>query len=627
MTRGLHLTLAALGVVSFGVSGVFAFTPSVGPVPDVIIGDRTPDPNNSAADDPDDPFTHGDSLEGVNGQADDVFRFDDAINIFTLAEDSNIGSPGYTSDENLIYEFFATPNGTGSTLATGEQRISINGTAISTSAYTPVTVTAPGDLDFVDVAFSVSPVGAGTAKTALTIAGEGSFSYTWVSSDGMSREAIAVGDAPGVDLIDSVTMQVRVTNATAVSDEDTFFVYTVDEGADAVSGLFLGGGPVALDGWTYAGFGNAAGVFGPSYAGDTQATGLKNPDNDSDQSVEDLVLDAGTTAGDFFHWFFSPAGLIPFVQNGTYHLVWDIQSSIATPAANPTIRLRWAYNQVSSLGGGSVVANPAVAPAGAGTGYVQMFDELDVASATASVFGDPENDIRLFFETYDFDGEPTAPANVIGGGALELNNLDISQLDRGALLGATAVEIAASDYTATSLANVGFNFGGGADVTVTRTATNATLTAAGANPQSSLTLYGTTFALTDQGLGFVPFAPTAGENAYRFSLDVDSTANSTTTPLPKINIQVASFSAGFAQLYTSLTDVNALRFGAGATNPAMDGLNNYAGYLALPEGASLGGAYGPNVAGNIRLQDTDASAGSIILDNMELRSFPEAILP
>lgn len=639
MIRGLHLVLAAVIVASLGVGSVFAFTPAVGPVPDIIVGDRTPGNTSAANDLPSDPFTHGDSLEATIPEADNVYAFADAVNIFAYAADEPNGVPGFTSDEDLVYEFFATPSFPGAgllPLTPGDDRVSINGVRISTSAFTTVSVLPSGLLDFKDVALSAD------ADNNAAPGGGPAFSYLFVNSAG--SETVSTGDttaAPSgpVAVVDVVAMTVRVTNNFGASASDEFIVTTVEDGPDATSGLVIESQNVDLSTWAYNGAANAATTFGPTYPGDTQALSGSAPDNDSDGSVSDLQLTTGSTAGDFFHVWASPAAIIPFVQDGTYHVAWNVSSTIATGTANPVVRFRWGYTSIASLGGGNTVADGAVAPASSGgRGYVTMFDQLDVASLTGTVFGgDVENTIRLFWENYDLDS--FLGLNAIGGGQTELNSVEISRLNRTALLAAGAAETVASDYTAGTLAEAGPQFGGAPTISVARTATNFSITSpVAATPGTTNHPYqfvdpatsSSNLSLNDHGLGFVPVAPAATSGrVYRLSADVDTTANSTTSRLPRVTLAVASFSTA-GQLFTTTVDVEAIAQSTGAENPAANGLNNYAAYLALPEGGDLSGTtgFGTLIGGNVRLTDFGGTeGGTAIGDNMRIDSLPEALLP
>lgn len=640
MIRGLNLTLASLAVASLTAGSALAFTPAVGPVPDIIVGDRTPGNTSASNDLPSDPFTHADTLEFLSlGEADNVYSFPDAINIFSFAADEPNGVPGFTSDEDLIYQFFASsvfPAGL-LTNTPGDDRISINNTRISTSAFTTVSVAPSGLLTFKDEAFSAD------ADNNAPTGTPPSFSYVFSNTAGSETVSTGTTTPDGtVTVLNQVAMTVRVTNSFGASASDEFLVTTVEEGPDAISGLVAETQNVDLSAWSYNGSANAATAFGPNYPGDAQATGLQAPDSPSDGSVNDLQLTTGTTDGDFFHAWASPAGLIPFVQDGTYHIAWNVSSTIGTGIANPVVRFRWGYSSLASLGGGNVVADGSVAPASAGgRNYYQMFDHLDVGSVTGTIptilGGDVENTVRLFWENYDFDGFLSL-AN-IGGGQTELQSVEISRLNRAALLALAQSEVAATDYTSTALGTAGPNFGGAPNViTVTRTTTNFTITSpVPTTPGTTAHPYGadqgggnSNLFLNDHGLGFIPVAPSSATGrAYRLSADVDTTANSTTSRLPRVTLAIASFTAANAQLYTSTVDVEAITVSSSIENPAANGLNNYAAYLRLPEGGDLsGGAFGARIGGNVRLTDFNAiEGGSVTVTNLEISSFPEALLP
>jgi hypothetical protein len=354
----------------------------------------------------------------------------------------------------------------------------------------------------------------------------------------------------------------------------------------------------------------------------------------------------GGVGGDSFHWWQSPlGGGIDFVDGATYRLTWSVTSTMAG-AANPLVRLRWGYGPFGNLGGGSVRGDSIVIPPTAsGQDYHMMFDQLDVASANATMdlsalgitYPIPENGITLYFEAIDLD--QLGDSGGAGGGAVELDNLEIQQLNRTALLAAGALEQEVTDFTNTAqAAEVGFNYSSSPGIVVTPTTSSVTLAANAATAAGTISVYGNFLALSDQGIGMIPFAPSATSGSfYRFSCDVDASANSTVSgsTLPKVNLQFATFD--IPQYFTVETDVTSTRasvFGApGGLSPAMDDANeSYAAYMVLPSGTSIGALatgtqLGASIAGNIRLQDDGPTlGGTLVVNSMVIDVFPESIL-
>jgi hypothetical protein len=633
MIRGLNLTLATLCVVSLGVGSVFAFTPSVGPIPDVIIGDLTPQDGFT----PGDSFTHGDSLEGLAGQAPDVFDYPNALNIFDLVEDQPNGVPGFTSDDALTYQFMLDPQLPASTNAAGEERLSINGERINTTVsglenITALVVASP-ELTFKDEAFSAD-------SDATAIASIGDLTYNF--------ENTATGPG-GMDitrtLLDINIVTAQVTNNQGISGSAEFFVYTVDEGPDSLSGG-IGLPPVTYDlsNWTYNGDSTAQSALGPDFPGDTSASSSQVPSGD--ESVVNLNLNAGGVGGDSFHWWQSPLAELDFTDGATYRLTWSVTSTMVA-TANPLVRMRWGYGPFGNLGGGSLRGDSLVIPPTAGgQDYHMMFDQLDVSTANStmdlsaldpSLSAISENGITLYFEAIDLD--QLGDSGGAGGGSVELDNLELQQLDRTGLLAAGGLETEVTDFTNTAqAAEVGFNYSSSPGIVVTPSVGSVSLVANAATAAGTISVYGSFLALSDQGIGMIPFAPSAASGSfYRFSAGVDASANSTVSgsTLPKVNLQFATFDV--SQYFTIETDVTSTRaatFGApGGLSPAMDDANeSYAAYMVLPTGTSLGvlstgSQLGASIAGNIRLQDDGPTlGGTLIVNSMVIDVFPESIL-
>jgi hypothetical protein len=159
-------------------------------------------------------------------------------------------------------------------------------------------------------------------------------------------------------------------------------------------------------------------------------------------------------------------------------------------------------------------------------------------------------------------------------------------------------------------------------------------------PPFPISIYGAPMPnLIDMGVGFIPFVPLENSGRfYRFSLDLDASANSTVpgSILPKINLQFATFD--IPQYFTTETDIVPWRLPGFSDpygpNPAMDDAGEQcAAYLHLPEGTTLGqletgSQLGEMIASIIRLQDdSDVLGGSIFVSNLQIHSFPEDLLP
>jgi hypothetical protein len=605
--------MAALLVASLGVGSVFAFTPSVRIV-DVIIGDRTPQDSLT----PGDITTASDVLEGSLNS--NLFEFENAFNIFDMVSDEPNGVSGFTSDEDLLYRFTSTPvtPETGGSGAASDNRISINGVTI-TSAPTTVSLSTPAsaELDFVDVEYNGDP-------DTLRVVG----SLTYQFGPGSHPTNTTGPSNVTADVIDINLLTLTVTNQQANSASDEFFVYTVNQGPDAISGN-VSITTLDLSAWTYVA---ALTTPTPPFPGETSGiTGTIQPDDDGDSSVSDLNINIPGTSGSSYVYFVSPGGILDFVQNATYRIAWQVSRSAGlTDAGQPDLRLRWAYGDVGFIGGGLVFVPGLVdSTSTSGKEYNVMFDEFDVAAANTVITGTwLENDIQLFFETVDLTG-------TVGGGAMELDNVEISRFDASQLLGGTVENTVTNwaDNAQTALTG-GFQGTATNSVTVVRAATGATVTAAAANGAGTANdLFGNPLPVNQEGIGLVPFAPanTSGR-FYRTQYGFDASGNSAATPLPIVNLFIQTFNPG--PLLTSNTLVQPFRR-TGATNPALNATSSFGIYLVVPGDlsgftGSAGAGVGSQLTASVRFTDepnTPEKAGSIVVNDITITSLPESILP
>lgn len=626
MNRGLHLTLIALCVVSLGVGSVFAFTPRVSPIPDVIIGDFTP-PSGST---PGDVITPGGSLEASQGEAADVFQFPNAFNIFDLVRDEPEGVAGYTSDEALTYAFWATPI---EPAYTATDRIRINADDISSSGYTTVTVGTDGQLSFKDLAVSSDEL-----NEAIQTAPSTPLIYPF----GPNNHPTYTGPFDGLvteTLIDVNAMRLRVTNTQANSATQDFMVYTVDDGPDAVSGaaILVDEGAYDLSGWLYIGSAAAAGALGPDFPGDTTVAGAALTDDDGDSSVSDLQISIGGVTGSSYVWWQSPSGLVPFVDNGTYRLDWTMTENTAF-TGSVTLRCRMGYGEQGGLGNAIFAFGTALAPIAGSNVYTHMFDEFEVATAnsTAVGAGAAENSMMLFFESVDLEGA----VGTIGSGAVELDSVEWQLLDRDILTGMGSQLADVADFSDTAVINP--SVVGGPLATVTNPPTvdqsssaEAVITCNAANTLTSppVQVYGTTIGLTLNGVGLIPVAPDGWPTERRFfraEYGIAHGAYTTTAPLPNMNLLFQTFDAGNIAQVTSEVNVQAIRNTIiGGTSPAFDA-TTFSAYLNIPADQALGSGetIGENIGAGLRAIDGgDTVGGALRLNALSIDSFPESILP
>lgn len=617
--RGVLLTLAALCVVGFGAGSAFAFTPNILPLPDVIIGDQTPVDGLT----PGDITTASDTIENIGPSA-NIFEFPNAFNLFNLVDDIPQNVSGFTSDENLVYVFTATPQAPGlGTPGVSDDRISINGTLVTTSGVTiPITTAADASLDFDDTEFSGDPD---------PLAVQGTLTYDFTNDTGtwtVNR-----------DLIDANLINLRVTNNQGASAERDFFVYTVNDGPDSLSGGLAESIPVDLSGWTYDP--QLSTPFG-SFPGDTTVTGQIVPDDDGDGSVSDLDVTTVGTSGFSAVNFRSPADQIPFVADSTYRLNWTV-SRTAFTGGTPTVRFRGGYGTVGTEGMGDFIAVQSgltAPPTTTGRSYTVLFDQLDVASANSNVGSPafPENYVTLYFETVDLNSTE-------GGGTIELDQLEIQRLETAAFVAGATDITPSTDLSSSSYARypdlVSSTNG---TITVVATSTEVSITAPASNGSNTLIpdgVFGGNLTVNQGGWGTVNIpVPASTGLFYRAVFDVDATGVAFTpgsggSKIPQIGLELASFD-GNGQRLTTQFNLRAARAGQATINPVLTAPGSFANYLAVPEGLNLGSNSGgtdptnPGDAIRARLNVVDSSTeerGTILLQGITVQSLPESILP
>jgi hypothetical protein len=428
-------------------------------------------------------------------------------------------------------------------------------------------------------------------------------------------------------------------------------VYTVDNAPDAlIPGL---GGPVApqdLNGWTYQGAGSVAASLGPSFAGDTAVTGVKQADDDTDSSVVDLNVAFGDTTGDSFVNWASPFGLLAFSPDVTYRIDWTVSrgAGFATGITTPNTRFRHSNDLFGSTSSGLVNAISFIAGTFTdGRTYTQIFDQLDLASATGTITfvnSAAENGAQLIFETVDLVGGVGAASNAF----LELDDVGVASLNRAALVAAGTLENQVTDWTSgtqVSSAGIGVNFSNAPNITITPSVGSVAITA----PTTAGTAitpdgFGNSPAVQVAGIGFVPFTPTMTANAFfRAEYDIDFSGSTGTNPMSRVRL-VVDTTAGTGPLLTTEYDIDANLSSLGGANRPNPGLaaGTFACYLALPEGASLDPGdtldvndftfMGDQLTASVRVIDSGeaiiaAMGGTITVTNMTLSSFPESILP
>jgi len=647
MTRGLHLSLTALLVVAFGVSSAFAFTPVLSQVPDVIISDQTPIDSLT----PGEIVTPGDTLEGIAATA-EIFDFPDAFNIFELVSDQPQTVAGFTTDENLIYTFQSTPDtpaGGAFTNTPSDDRISINGTRITAGGVT-VTPSASGELSFKDEAVS-SDSDANALPTGL-----GQLPYTYTNGSGtfdITR-----------DILDINAMTLTVANPSGATASREFMVYTVDDGADAVSGSAvrkiyyadLTTGPTA---WAYIQQMNAAGDLGfPDYPGDTGVTGVATFDEDSD-SGEDLSVSVPNTAGMSYNYWVSGGGDLPYVDDGVYRVTWNIASSgFAAATDTPTIRGRLGYGISGRLGYYELIIEPSTAPppVGGNGQYRMIIEEQDVASATAletsaNTNVAAENTLTYFFDVYDFN-----IGGNFGGGAVELESLTAELIDRGTLLSSAYTELDVTNFTQGVDVDVAvdLDFSATQNNTATFAASGVTMTsdiagtAGGGTTDLNVVpadgpgeLLGLALLFDQSSMGIIPFKPlyASDERIYRAVFTADTSANTITTPLPDVVMSISTYlrdSDGtgtlLGQRYTAQMGVLPIRSDNATTNPGYDS-GVWALYLQLPVGEQMtyGNAdgIGNNIGASLFFRDDSADrGGTIVVNGATIQSIdPAGLLP
>jgi hypothetical protein len=642
MSRGLILTLTAIAVVGLTVGTSFAFTPQgVASIPDVIISDQTPTNSNT----PGSILTSSDTLEN-QGAGVDIFDFPNAFNLFDLISD--VGSDGSAGEASsaLTYEFISSPGASHPTATyTTDDRISINGTTISSSTITAVDLTpASGEVTLKDEVLSTDS-GAETKVTA------GTLTYAFGPNNHPTYTGSFQGDVTAA-LIDTNIITVIVSNSTqSVMDDIT--VWTVDDGPDALSGSkIISTTKVDLGAWEFSP--QLVTAFG-SFTGDTITTS-KAADDGSDGSVNDLtVASTGALTGQAFVNWASPPDAIAYNDGVTYRTIWQLNATgFASTAAIPQLRLRANYGFTGSIGNSDVVipeSNTAPPSIGSSTTYDLIFDEFDAASANATTVLDAttggifqgqtstENAKRLFLDWVDFQ-DPSS----LGGGTIELECVIVQVVNKSALLAAGTNEATVADWSLTGADIAAFggslNLSGASTMTAAGGATSATITSTGTNGNSQFNLFNTLPLILDvEGVAMLPFAPSqpAAERIYRFSSDVGVS----TATVPQIRLIVNAFDTG-ASVNTLSTEtiVNGVQIGpeanaastSGTQNPALTGnVGSFSSYLRLPSNQqTFGGTVGDAIQGSVTAIDQDdpyVAAGTITINSMAIDSFPGSCLP
>jgi hypothetical protein len=542
----------------------------------------------------------------------------------------------------MLYEFIALPNDPAAgTPGLADDRISINGVTI-TSAATAVDLSVPAsaELDFANVQHSSAPVGVGASPESAS-----TLDYTFGPSPYHPDYVGPVTALTGQDVVDITTMTVSVQNLQGNDASKEFLVYTVNDAPDALIPAIAGAPvPQDLSAWTYVGTGAGATSLGPLFSGDTEVAGTYQPDSPSDSSVSDLRVAIGTTAGDSFVNWYSPFGTIPFAQDGTYRIEWTVTRGAGFPSAlaTPNTRFRHSNDLFGTTSSGLVNAVSYVAGAFTdGRTYSQFFDQLDLASATGTIsFGGndaAENGAQLLFETVDLTADPGAASNAF----LELDAVEITNINRAALVASGTLENQITDWTNTSQAStagLGVNFGNQTNIAVVPAVAQVTMAAPISTSGNCITAdgFGNSPIIQVAGIGFVPFNVGLTANAfYRAEWAIDFSGSTGTNAMSRVRLGVST--GTFQTEYDIDSRLNALG-GANRRNPGLDG-GTFACYLALPEGADLapGDTFNANdftwmgdgtINASIRVVDlNDTLGGTVTVSSMTFSSFPESLLP
>ncbi len=621
MTR---VTLTALVVVILGVGSAFAFTPAVSGVPDVIIGDQTPEDGIT----PGDIVTAGDTREN-QGPLANVFDFPNAFNIYDLVSDTadQSVSSGFTSDDSMLYSFTATPaSPAAGTAGVADIRISINGLLIGVGTDATAAVTGvSGELTFKDEAFSAD---ANASAIAVQLA---NFTYdfgpnnhpTWGPAASPAVTATA-------DVIDLNVLTVQVTNLQSNVATEEFLVYTVDDGPDATSATHEPGVSQDLSAWIWGT--NSLALF---TLVEGTATSAVTADDDGDGSISDLTVTLdSTTADSSINNFRSPPNTLAHDADTIYRTTWNVDLSSGTA---PVIRARANYG-FGSLGSHHLVANGLLAPPSAsGTDYTLLIESPSgLASASAGTALDPtvpENSLQLALDVYEFYG---AGDNA----TVTLNCVTTQALTRAVILAVGTLEKQVTDFTDTGQVVEGADFGDPDDIIIfDLTATNqaAMTTVPGTDHDGTLGADDIGFAM--QGLVLVPIIPTETTGRiYRGLVGFDASANTASTPLSQHILQISGMSSvDNGILLPGETVIRAVD-SSGVANPALNASGEATAWVVFPAGVEVSatGAAGDSVGVQLSHAPfavgsggsaTFTTTGSTIVDQMELHSYPESILP
>jgi hypothetical protein len=636
-------------VVFFTVGSAFAFTPSLGIVPDIIIGDQTPIDGLT----PGDIVTAGDTIENQLPGA-NIFDFPNAFDLFGAVRGGG-ATPDETSDDLLLYEFISSPvqPATGGYTTPGgdpDDRISINGVRILSAALTDASAAidaASGVLSFKDEAVSSD-----SDNNAPVV--QGSLTYQFGPSPFHPTYTGPFNGLVTNDLVDENMLTLVVTNtglplgSNQASDE--FVVFTVDNGPDAVSGgLVVEEFFADLSAWAFAAELNTG--FGTIDA-ETGLTTALTP-APADPSLADLQHGTSAIAGNSFSQWGSPPDQIAYIDQGTYRTTWEVNSAGFAAAINtPQQRFRSIYGFFAGLGNTDLVIEPATIPptVGGSLSYHHLFDHFDnIASANGTTLGlgdfaadvANENAIRLLYDWVDINDTDNE-----GGGTLELDSLLIQRLDRASLLAQMSTILDVDDFQQGVLVDTAATFDGS---TASMIATFPTVD----NTPWSVTSSGTaTFngafsfggvidiPMDFTGVGTIPTLGVLPANPDTRIYRTQATVIPSAADIGLFRINAKTFD-GLAARLTAETLVRSPRNvsdsgGAGGINPALTVGNpsDFSSYLELPTGLSFGaGPVGDTIQVSVDLIDFDdpfsggATPVSLDVSRLLMEAGPADLLP
>jgi hypothetical protein len=649
--------MAALCLAHLATAGRVTFTPTIDPIPDVVIGDQTPVTGLTPEEIASPEHTLENQNPGVN-----IFDFPDALDLFALVQGGT--GAAQVSDEDLIYEFFASPVlPAADTDGVANERISINGQIVPSTSLGDLSsaVDATGGLlTFKDEAFSVD-------ADASPVSSQGPLTYAF----GPEAHPHYAGPFRGpvtAPLIDENMLTLVVTNtglplgSNQASAE--FAVFTVDDGPDAVSGsVLLDQTVVDLGAWAFDvklnhGIGN---LILP----ETGLVTAQIPDDDNpptgDGSGSDLQTGTASIEGNSFAHWGSPPDLIPFVDGGTYRTLWTVSSSGFAGAVinTPPQRFRALYGFFGGLGVNDLHVEGFVAPppVGGSLEYRHLFDHFDgIASASGTTLGigdysgviSTENSFRLLWDWVDL---AHGSSDNDGGGTLELDSVVIQRLDRTALLGQMSTILDVDDFRQGVLVDATPTFNGSAASMVftfpTVVGTPWTVTSTGSAHFNGAFTFGGSggipIGVDYEGVGTLPSLGTLPLNPDTRICRGQATVTPFQEDVPVIRVNVKSFETSGTRpsaRLTAETIINAQRsLGSGlGDSPALTaGLpSDFSSYLELPRGLSFGS--GPGVGDVVQVSvdviDTDnpylsggATPVTLQVNRLLLEAGPPDLLP